>query len=65
MDKMSLEVGILLRGQVRRMLEEAIFYNQLESYREVKGFLSSDFLLTNPKPAVIEWIRTYSDKTDE
>lgn len=68
MSKVSLEVGVLLRGQVRRLLENAVFYNQLESYKEVKGFLSSDFLLTNPTPdfvRLIEEILKELDKTDD
>ena len=64
MDKCSLEVGVLLRGQVRRLLETAVFYNQLESYKEVKGFLSSDFLLTNPTPDFAGWLEKEC-KTDE
>jgi hypothetical protein len=66
MSKISLEVGLLLRGQVRRLLENAVFYNQLESYKEVRGFLSSDFLLTNPTPDLVEWLESrMKDKTDE
>lgn len=61
MSKISVEVGILLRGKMRRLLEEAVFYDQLESYKEVKGFLTSDFLLEDPKPAVIEWIKSFTD----
>lgn len=64
MSKVSLEVGLLLRGQVRRLLEQAIFYNQLESYKEVKGFLSSDFLLTNPSDTLKGIFKELS-KTDE
>lgn len=64
MSKISLTVGALLRGQVRRILEEAIFYNQLESYKEVKGFLSSDFLLTNPGPVLVEIVESIG-KTDD
>lgn len=62
MSKISLEVGVLLTGQVRRTLEEAVFYNQLESYKELKGFLSSTFLLTNPTEDFAEWLKS---KTDE
>lgn len=65
MSKVSLEVGALLRGQMRRILETAIFYNQLESYKEVKGFLSSGFLLTNPAPSLVRWIEEEAIKTDE
>ena len=54
----------MLRGQVRRLLETAVFYNQLESYKEVKGFLSSDFLLTNPTPDFAGWLEKEC-KTDE
>lgn len=61
MRKTSLEVGALLRGQVRRTLEEAIFYGQLESYKEVKGFLSSTFLLTNPTQDFSEWLVSKAD----
>lgn len=64
MNKCSLEVGVLLRGQVRRLLETAVFYNQLESYKELKGFLSSTFLLTNPTPDLVRWIEKES-KTDD
>lgn len=64
MRKASLEVGALLRGQVRRLLEQAVFYDQLESYKEVKGFLSSDFLLTNPAPVLVEIIES-KGKTDD
>lgn len=61
MRKASLEVGALLRGQVRRTLEEAIFYGQLESYKEVKSFLSSTFLLTNPTQDFAEWLASITD----
>jgi len=64
MRKASLEVGVLLRGQVRRTLEEAIFYGQLESYKEVKSFLSSTFLLTNPTQDFAEWLASRSDTDD-
>lgn len=62
MSKISLEVGVLLTGQVRRTLEEAVFYNQLESYKELKGFLSSTFLLTNPTPDFAEWLQKECDE---
>lgn len=62
MRECSLEVGVLLAGQVRRTLEEAIFNDQLESYKELKGFLSSTFLLTNPTQDFAEWLKS---KTDE
>lgn len=62
MSKISLEVGVLLRGQVRRTLEEAIFNDQLESYKELKGFLSSTFLLTNPTPDFAEWLQKECDE---
>jgi len=64
MSKINLTVGVLLRGQVRRLLEQAIFYDQLKSYKEVKGFFSSDFLLTNPAPGLVEIIESIG-KTDD
>lgn len=57
MSKITITVGALIRGQVRRELEKAVFYGHLGSFKELKGFLDSDFLLTNPSLSVLEWIK--------
>lgn len=53
--RFTLEVGLLIRGQVRRSLEQARF--ELENaggeleIREIKGFLVSDFYVRGRGPA--------------
>lgn len=57
MSKTSFEAGFLIRGQIRRELERAVFMGELGSFKELKGWLESEFLLTDPKPSVIRWLR--------
>jgi hypothetical protein len=58
----SLEVGALLRGQVRRYLEKAKFEGELEEWKEIKSFLSSEFLIRGGSKEVHETLDAWVEQ---
>jgi len=49
----SFTAGLLVRGQIRRLLIEARFERQLDEFEEIKGFLDSVFLIRNPSAGLL------------
>lgn len=61
----ELEVGALYRGQVRKFLTEAQFKGHVESFKEIKGWLDSRFLIKGmsqtAKSAITRWMQEVSE----
>lgn len=65
MSNVSFEAGALIRGQIRRELDRAKWEGGLEDYKELKGFLSSEFLLRGPSPSVLRWLKAVEKELEE
>jgi hypothetical protein len=61
MKELSIEAGVLVRGTIRRTLEKTVWQNPMFYYKEIKGFLSSEFLMRGPD-SVIEGVEQLLSK---
>lgn len=62
--RFSIVVGALLRGYIRRSLDDAEFHGHIESWKESKGFLDSTFYIEKPSDLVVQWLKDLSDKLE-
>ena len=53
------DVGALLRGEVRRFLNELKFKEDIEEFREQKRLLTSDFIVKGEQKKLEALERTY------
>ena len=63
--KSTIDVGCMIRGQFRRLLEKEKFRRESLTirYREQKGFCESTFLLEVEGPYAEEWYETLKKVT--
>ena len=62
---LTLDAGLLLRGSVRRYLQEAKFRNKLDDYHEIKGWLESRFLIRGASTTVKTDLQRWIDRVTE
>lgn len=57
----TFQMGALIRGQFRKLLEKAKFEGHVNSYHETKNFLESEFIV-KARPVVIKALRAHVTK---
>lgn len=67
-DSFDFTAGLLVRAPVRRFLDECQFYGHLESYKELRGWLGSRFLIRGMSPSarnqLLAWASTLDAKPE-